>query len=149
MVKYSSFRIIPELNLILCNFQGKIQIKDVIQLNIDFIGDKDYNPSYDVLIDFRNSLAIGYRIDILQYVSFFIKSIHLKKKVHVGVLYSTYNQEFLLKIYKGFGKILQMDIENFQQIDDCLVWMGFSNGNELLINEILNSLKISPLELDF
>ena len=137
MEKHLSYTILPELKLVVCNYQGEISIKEVTQLTPNFIADPIFNPEYNVLLDFRNSAAIGFRVDIIDYVNFLRKTISFKKKVKLGVVYSTPNQEFLLKFYKTFGKLLNLDIENFRQLEQYHDWMQFSEMEQLQINEAL------------
>ena len=141
MEKHLSYTILPELKLVVCNYQGEISIKEVTQLTLTFIADPIFNPEYNVLLDFRNSAAIGFRVDIIDYVNFLRKTISFKKKVKLGVVYSTPNQEFLLKFYKTFGKLLNLDIENFRQLEQYHDWMQFSEMEQLQINEALQSIK--------
>lgn len=141
MGKYTSYKILPEFKLIICNYQGDISVKDVMQLTQTFVGDELFDPEFNVLIDFRNSLAIGFGLDIADYVKFFKKTVILKGKVMVGILYATPNQEFLLKIYKGFSKILNLEIEYFKQVEPCLEWMRFSPNEADLVIQALNSIK--------
>ena len=141
MGKYTSYKILPEFKLIICNYQGDISVKDVMQLTQTFVGDELFDPDFNVLIDFRNSLAIGFGLDIADYVKFFKKTVILNGKVLVGILYATPNQEFLLKIYKGFSKILNLEIEYFKQVEPCLEWMRFSGNEADLVIQALNSIK--------
>jgi hypothetical protein len=144
MGKYTSYKILPEFKLIICNYQGDISVKDVMQLTQTFVGDERFDPEFNVLIDFRNSLAIGFGLDIADYVSFFKKTVTLKGKVMVGILYSTPNQEFLLKIYKGFSKLLNLETEYFKQVEPCLDWMRFSDNEADMVIQTLNSIKTTP-----
>lgn len=143
--KYLSFCILPEYEVILCNLQGKIQLSDLIDLNIRFISDPLYHPSYNVILDFRESLTIGYRIDVAEYINFFRKSVKLKKIVKVGILYTTTNQEFLFNIYKAVGKLVKLDVELFKKIDACLQWIAFSPEGQLVVKD--NFLKIKAKEV--
>lgn len=146
MGTFASYKILKEPNLIICNFQGDISIRDVMEINLRFINDPEFNPLFNVLLDFRNSSAIGFRLDITDYISFFKKNISLKEKVQLGIVYSTPNQEFLLKFYKGFGKLLNLDIESFKQLTPCLEWLGFSDHDAVLLSDNLNSIKSSSVD---
>ena len=141
MEKYTSYKILPELNLIVCNYQGEISITDVMNLTLAFVKDEQFNSDFNVLIDFRHSSAIGFRLDITDYVNFIKNNVALKNKVQVGITYSTPNQEFLLKIYRGFGKFMNLEIENFKQIEPCLVWLHFSESEAFFIMQVLDSIK--------
>jgi len=116
-------------------------MKDVIALNLKFIADPDYDPDYDVFLDYTDSAAMAFRIEVFDFVEFLKKTIKLKNTVRVGNLYDTPNQEFLLKAYKGFGKILNLDIENFFYLRDYITWMQFNTEQEIQLNELLNSIK--------
>lgn len=141
MTNFNSYVILPELRLIVTNFQGKTQLDDVIQLNLKFIADQAYDSSYDVIMDFRDSLAIGFRMDLMDYVEFFKKSVSLKQKIRLGIMYQTSNQEFLLNIYKPIAKLLKMELEIFRTLDGCLTWMKYADKEQVLIKEALSSIK--------
>lgn len=141
MGNFTSYKILTEQKLIICNYQGEITIKDVMLLTQAFVADEAFNSAYHVLIDFRNSSAIGFRVDITDYVNFFKKTVAPKGKVKVGIMYSTPNQEYLLKIYKGFGKLMNLDIENFKLIEPCMEWMHFESQEKELVIKELNSIK--------
>ena len=135
--KFTSYVINKELNLIICNFQGSCTMNDLIALNIKFTSDPDYDPDYDVFLDYTDSKALVFRIEISDYIDFFIKTIKLKKKVRVGNYFETPNQDFLLKVYKGFGVFLNLDIENFYYFDDYIAWMKFDDEQANRIKELL------------
>lgn len=148
MKKFTSYKIVPELNLIIGNYQGNIGLKEVMLQTYSFTIDPDFNPEFNVLLDFRNSSAIAFRMDIDDYVRFLKKTLILKSKVMVGILYRTPNQEYLLKIYKGLGKFLNMEIGYFIQLEDCLNWMNFSETEKSFISKTLTNLKYQSTNLD-
>ena len=146
MTSYTSYNIHPALRLILTNFQGTIQISDVTQMTLKFINDKEYDASYDLIMDFRDSIAFGFNLDLMDYIEFFKKSISLKNRIQVGIMYSTPNQKFLLSIYKPIASLLKMDVGDFEKIDSCLQWMGYTENDQLLIKESLEKMKYKPSE---
>lgn len=141
MGKYTSYTILPEFRVILCNLQGRVILNDLIELNIKFISDPLYDSLYNVILDFRDSLTIGYRIDVAEYVSFFRKSVKLKQTVKVGILYNTPNQEFLFTVYKTFGKLIKLDIEIFKELNSCLHWIGFGEEDQKTMENHLLAIK--------
>jgi hypothetical protein len=145
--KFTSYRIIPDLKVILCYFQGSIKMEDVVKLNLRFIKDEAYDLTFDVILDFKNSLALGYRIDILDYVEFLKKTIHLKERVKVAILTNSINQEFLISVYIPIAKLLKIDVAKFQQMDASLQWMGYSEGEKLRILESFKSIKGDALSM--
>lgn len=141
MTGYTSYQILPELQVILVNFQGKIKLNDLIQSNINFISDPDFDPIFDVILDFRDSMAIAFGMDMFEYINFFKKSVRLKQRVKVGILYQSPNQKFLISIYKPLASLLKMDVGDYEQIDACLMWMGYSDHDQLLIKASLQGIK--------
>jgi hypothetical protein len=133
MPSFTSYRILPELRLILSNFQGKIKIGDVIQTNLQFISDKEYDSSYDLIMDFSDSIAIAYRMDLMEFVEFFKKSVKLKKRVRIGMIISSPNQNYLLDLYKPIANLLKMDVESFSHIDPCLTWLGYAEKEQQIV----------------
>src|SRR5512133_2000675 len=125
MTTYTSYTILPGCSVILTNFQGKIQMGDLIELNLKFISDPFYDASFDVIMDFSGSIAICYKMDLLEYIEFFKKTIRLKKRVKVGIVYSSPNQYYLINIYKPIASLLKMDVQDFKELDPCLRWMGY------------------------
>jgi hypothetical protein len=147
MDKYILHKIIPDQHLSIGRYFGSITINEIVQLTKNIFSDKDFDPEYDVLLDFRNCSGIAFKLDILDYIEFFRKSHKLEKKVRVGILYSSINQEFLIKVYKGFGAILKLDIENFKRIEDYFLWMNFSQQQQDLIIELMQSLRPDSNEI--
>lgn len=141
MTCYTSYLILPELKVILANFQGKIKLHELIQANLNFIGDKKYDPLFDVILDFRDSMAIAFGMDMFEYINFFKKSVRLKQRVKVGILYHSPNQKFLINVYKPLASLLKMDVGDYEQIDECLIWMGYSDQDQIQIKASLQGIK--------
>lgn len=141
MASFTSYRILPGLRLILSNFQGKIQIGDVIQTNLQFISDKEYDSSYDLIMDFSESIAIAYRMDLMEFVEFFKKSVKLKKRVRIGMIISSPNQNYLLDLYKPIANLLKMEVESFSHIDPCLTWLGYTENEQQIVKSNFQHIK--------
>jgi hypothetical protein len=141
MATFTSYRILPDLGLILSNFQGKIKIGDVIQTNLQFISDKEYDSSYDLIMDFSDSIAIAYRMDLMEFVEFFKKSVKLKKRVRIGMIISSPNQNYLLDLYKPIANLLKMDVECFSDIDPCLTWLGYTENEQQIVKSNFQHIK--------
>lgn len=138
---HSSYTIIPELGLVLTYSQGKMQIADLLKLSTDIFQDPAYNISYDLIWDLRASTALGYKMDILEYLEFLKKNLQFKNRVRSGILLSTPNQKFLLSIFKPIAKLNKIDAEYFTEIDKCLKWMGYSESQQMVVNDALAKMK--------
>ena len=149
MATYTSYTILPGQKLILANFQGKIRMGDLIDLNLKFISDPAFDRSFDLIMDFTGSIAIGYKMDLLEYIEFFKKTIRLKKRVRVGIVHSSPNQSYLIGIYKPIASLLKMDVQDFKQLEPCLKWMGYSDSEKQQIRSSLESIRDTSHEINY
>ena len=147
MEKSVSYRIVPELKVILCHFQGAITLDDVVKINLQFINDKAFDLSFDVILDFRDSIALGYRMEVFEYVEFLKRTIKLKRRVKVAILTNSINQEFLVGAYIPIAKVLRMDVAKFYRMEECLQWMGYSEEQQLAIHESFKGMRSSALSV--
>lgn len=141
MSTYSKYQFVPELQLIITSYYGDISMNDILQLTKAFMSDKDFNPEFDVLIDMRHCKGIAFRIELMDYIQYIRSSLKLKRKVKVGIVIHSLNQEFLIKVYKGFGPMLNMEIDYFHNDELYYQWMKFDEVQIAHINRILESMK--------
>ncbi|MBP7512445.1 MAG: hypothetical protein KA981_10965 [Bacteroidia bacterium] len=138
--KYSSFEIIPNSKIILCYFQGPTLMEDIININQQFISHPSYSPEFDIIMDFRNSNMLVFRIDILEYLGYFKKTVKLKTKVKSAILLNSMNGEFLFKTYKAFISLFNIETEKFYQLEDCLKWINAELNQSKEFHEALSNL---------
>lgn len=138
--KYAKYLVLPEQKIILCYFEGQIQIQDIIGINIQLISDPLYSPDCDILMDFRNCEALIFRMEILEFVNFFKKNIKVKGKVKSGIIINSINAEFLFNTYKTFIKLFNVEAERFHDLDTCLLWFRPKENDFSVIKEALLSI---------
>lgn len=141
MDSFYSYSILPEQKLILCNFQGKISFSEVKRFTNEVIADPSYHATFSMLMDFRHSIAIAYRLELLEYADFLKKSISLEEEIQVGFLIHSYNQQFLMYLWKPIARALNMKAESFRQLDLCLTWLGLPPGEHSDISGKLDLIK--------
>lgn len=141
MDSYSSHKILPELNLIVTNHQGKIKMTDLIRSTKLFMEDDLYDAGMNVLIDFRDSVAISYRMELLELIDFVKKSVRLPHLVKICVFYSSPNQEFLLTVYKPMARLMNMEVEKFKDLESGLDWLGFDDIQKNTVTQTLRAIK--------
>lgn len=140
MTRLTDYKILPELNLIVTIYSGEIVIQDFVSLTRLFIKDELYRPEYHVLVDISKTNGIAFRLDVIDYVDFVRKNISLKQKVKVGILIRGLNQEFLMKFYKTFGGLINMEINYFKEKEDYYRWMGLTEEEANKVETTLNVL---------
>nr|WP_319510209.1 hypothetical protein [uncultured Draconibacterium sp.] len=145
MTGHSSYIILPSMKLIITYSSGKVNLKNLQELNQRFLTDKNYNPTFDVLMDFRDAVAIAFKMDVTEYLNFLKGNVSLPKKVRTGVVYSTLNFKFLLSIYKPLAALQKIDVGSFKSMTECLDWMAYAADEQKLINDAIESIKIELL----
>ncbi len=146
MESFISYKILPETGLILTNFQFKVQIRDLKGITLKFMEDPLYNPDYNLLMDFRDALAIVFRMELSDYLDFFKKSVRLNRNVKVAILFTSPNHEFLIKVYKPMAKLFKMDVEKFKEVNEALIWLGVPIENFDSIDCHLKELKYQKIQ---
>jgi len=141
MTYFYSYAIIPELKLIVCNFQGESTIDHIRQVNMQFFADPRSDSMTNLLLDFRHAVSIAYKFELFQYIDFLKKNTQIKEKVRVGFLIRTPNQKFLVTIYKPLARLLGMDVEYFETLEPCLTWMEIATDDHKEVDSTLTSIK--------
>lgn len=137
---FSTYTILPAQRVLLCYTQGKATYSDLIELNLRCINDENFNPEFDIIMDFRSSYAIGYKFDIIKYINFYKQTISLEKPIRCSLLLRTPNQRFLFSIYKPLAKIYKIHAFEFSELCDCLKSMKYSDDDMTFITNAFNEL---------
>ena len=116
-------KIFPDLGFMTVKFFGHIGLTDMIQFTRTITQMSDYSPFFPLICDFRSSRAVAYRIDINEFLKKYNSIVSIPHKKKYGLIYSTLNQKFLLSIFKLSGPLLNLEIELFSNLDDCIAWM--------------------------
>lgn len=144
--KVCEFRVMPEISLVVCSYQGAVTMGDLIDITREFMAQPDFDPEFNVCVDLLHCKGIAFRLDLLDYVEFARKSLKLKKKVRAGILVQSINYEYLIKVYKSFGPLLKLEIESFRHLDDFFTWMGYDENQRGLILKYLKSIwPVNPI----
>ncbi len=132
--KYVSYKIIPELNLIIQYLQGPVEGDDAIHLVKEVRKDNTYNPKYNVLIDFRDIAIDRHNIKGRDSIAKFISFIKEKPELMSGK-----------KISIIFSKPIQAVLSTFLKEDYSAI--SVSTGLYSTLEAALENLYISPKEI--
>jgi hypothetical protein len=144
---FSTHVILPAQKLVLCYTKGEANYNELIKLNLRCINDKKFDPEFNILMDFRASIAIGYRFDILEYMKFYKQSFSLQKQIQCGLLISTPNQRFLFSIYKPLAKLHKIEAQDFENLENSLSWMNYSDEDKAIVTDALNKLALEGADI--
>lgn len=136
-----SYHIIKEHHVLITHYSGKLTMKDYIKSVKTFMADPDFIPGMNMLIDCRNCLAISFSADLADFNDFFNGNFSLKSTIKVGVLVSSPNMLFLMKMYKPIGKLQKMHIETFKSEAEVFEFLGFGEKEGLELAECMFNLR--------
>jgi len=138
-------KVFPELGFMTVKFFGHIGLTDMIQFTRAITVDPDYSPYFPLICDFRASKAVAYRIDINEFLKKFTSVVSIPQKKKYGLIYSTLNQKFLLSIFKLSGPMLNLEIELFSNLNDCIAWMTSEDKVKEELNDYFSQYKSEDL----
>lgn len=112
-----------DIGLIEIRFQGKIEAKDMISCLTELYRMEDFDPVMPTMYDFRECLAIGYRMEVVPFVKWLgeLRSGLGKKKI--GVIVDSFNQKFLVKVFMELAKGLNLEVEMFEKREEWERWI--------------------------
>lgn len=148
MAYFYSFTTLAKYKLILCNFQGESTFDHIRQVNVQFSKDPLNANMENLLLDFRDSITVAFKYEVVQYLDFLKTNMKGTDKVNVGILLKTPNQHFIMRIYKPLARLMGLTVENFHDLNDCLLWMKIAPSEHEFIAESLRGIKehgIDPL----
>lgn len=120
----------------------------MVSLTKKLLADSEFSTEFNVMIDFKDSTGIAYRLNIIDYVEFVRKSVKQENPIKFGLMIVSPNHEFLARIFKGFGRILKMEINYFRSYTVLFNWLGLSaEHSEVVMNELEMLRNTKPQEL--
>jgi hypothetical protein len=136
MCKIASYKIIPELKLIIEVFGGKINMFDAIELKKQEVQDKDYNPNFNFIVSINDvESETNFEYDFSQY----IKAIKEDNKI-IGIRKSamiTKNPQQVVggTLYELAVREFPMNFKIVSTIEAALDWIHLSYDNKFSILE--------------
>ena len=139
--KLYKYSVHTELSLMIVKFFGSVTLADLIDFTKSIVEHPEYAPQYDVLFDFSDSLALGYRFEVNDFVKMHQQIVPIDSVKKYGIVYKTINQKIIFSLFKTFGKKMNLEINNFKNIDDCIEWLGVDEEKKEDVLNFLNNLK--------
>lgn len=123
-MKYSNFKIFPDLNLIIEAFIGETTIDAFIKHKEKLIRDDLFNSNYRFITDFRNTtLKVLLEQDISTYISFVKEIFRIDYKSNTAILTATPHQVVVSTLYS---------IDNQNNFDNACIFSTLEAGIKYL-----------------
>jgi hypothetical protein len=141
MKKSAQYKILPELKIMIEYFSVETTLNDMIEHRKILIKDKDYNPGFNFITDFRDTILACSYDDILSYIEFAKKEPNMLGKRRAAILTETPNQTAISVLYVLNLHDLPFIVEIFSTMDAAIKWVGLSQNDKSIVEEIIKNMK--------
>lgn len=115
-------KILPKNKLIIEFLEGDISLKDLKELKNTLVEKKDYDASFNFIVDFRKANLLISTEDIDSYIYFIENHKKVLAKRESAILTSTPQHVVLTTLYKIKAKHLPVEWEIFSTVEKSLSW---------------------------
>lgn len=140
-IKTLKYKIIPELNLIIDCWNGKLTFDKILASKLDQVKDKDWNQAYNNISDIRNAVFDLTNEDAKKIIDYTKTDKRWQEKRKTAYLTNNPNQvvfQKLLEINKT--QEIPNKIESFYTINAILNWLQINMSEYDKINKIVTKL---------
>lgn len=139
---YIHYKILPELNLIIEYYCGKINLDDVIDHKKLEIKDLEYSANYHFIADLRDSeLDVVSNQDFFDYLDFVEMNNKVAGQRRSAILTNTPNQVAITSLFRMNSKSLPINFEIFSTLEAAIDWVNLSANYFDDIKESIHNMK--------
>lgn len=141
MNTFGSYKIYKELKIIVECHRGEINLNQFIESRKILVADKDYDPTFDQILDYRNAKMMVDLNELNNYTSFHknFKPLHGKRKL--AFLTDTPKVVVLSKLFSNEVKELQIKAEVFSTIEAIANFIEKEQIKEQQLTSIFTDVK--------
>lgn len=147
MSSYANFKIIPDKEIIIEYFAGKISLENILELKLRESQDLNYNSNFNIIDDSRDAEFLLNEQDIKLYVEHLSQSKLFVGERNAAYLTETPNQVVIATLFDVLKKELPVNVKIVSTVDAALSWVGLLNDDRKVIDFYLNLLRIENLAL--
>lgn len=140
MKKSAHYRIFPELKITMEYLSGLVNLNEMVAHRLLMMADKDYDPGFNSITDFRNADFEARREDILKYAEFTKSSPRMLDKRKAAILANTPQQTYIAQLYSLNTLDLPFIIGIFYTVEAAMEWIDVPVRYREIIDEALEAL---------
>lgn len=123
MKTIATYKILPNLKLVLENYIGDLHIDDYIAFKTKIINDTCFSSNFNFLISFKKTNFLINEKDIEKYVQFIDNQINNLGKRRSAIVTKTPNQVVKTTMYKMMQKNKTQQVDIFSTFAVALNWL--------------------------
>jgi len=142
MAHYIAYKILPKLHCVVEYYCGELGLNDLIEYQKRVAVDEHYDPTFNIISDFRESDIKVKADDVVPFIDFVKKHRPVAKR-QSAVLTDTPYQFVVGELYKMHLGSLPMNVSVISTVDAAIQWVGLSIKQNIVINNTIQELKNS------
>ncbi len=142
MVKYSTYRILPELKINLEYYSGPTYLKDLIEIRRELIEEKALNPNFNFIVDLRDATFDLNSNVVDEFVNYVKSKTDLLWNRRTALLSLTPNQTAFSLLYISDLGNVPMKINSFYTMESAIQWVGLSSEDQPVIEKAIMEIKL-------
>lgn len=143
MEKPFTYKILIPHKTIVSYYYGDISIDDLINCKTQMSEDKDYNPNYNLLLDFRNCNLNFSKASVIKHVEFVQNNKKIRADRFTVFLTEKPNEVVLTKLFEMLKGDLPIKTAIFTTPKAAVNWLFNSFDNLALFENTIENLKTS------
>ena len=141
---FGTYKIIPKERLIVEYHSEEITVSDFIESRKIISSDKDYNPDFDLVLDFRDVEMIAGKEDIDQFARFFKGFDPIIGKRKSAYLTRIPNHVVVTTLFSSEIRGSSVTPMTFSTIAALVKWLNKKNLDRIVLSGIIEELKTRP-----
>ena len=137
MAGHIAYKILPELELIIEYYSGKITVQDIIDHKKKEINNPAYNGDYNFIADIRESILDVSQKDFKDYLDFIEMNNRVAGNRRTSILTDTPNQVAITSMFKMSTNELPINYAIFSTLEAAINWVNLSADYYDVIRDVL------------
>tara|TARA_R110002050_G_scaffold297339_1_gene458589 strand:+ start:8635 stop:9078 length:444 start_codon:yes stop_codon:yes gene_type:complete len=147
MVKIFRYKILVPHKTIIAYYQGEINVQDLIEFKVLMSNDPDYDPAYNLILDFRKCRMNFGQEGVLEYIEFVKNNDKIRVARNTLFLTDRPNEVALTILFDFLKGQLPLKTAVFTTVEALLKWLfGSFENNTYVHNEINELTKVKQVD---
>lgn len=139
--KFGTYRILKDNKLIIEHYSGFFELIDSFYIKKIEISDPEYNPNFNMIIDFRKAKISVNSKDVNSYIDFFKSQPKMHGNRKTAFLIDSPKEAAITTLYSNHVSTLSYIGKVFSTIEAAVKWLRIDNLDKHFIENTIEALK--------
>ena len=141
MVKYCTYRILPEFNIIIEFYSGPVNLSDLTDIRNKLINEKLLINNFNFIVDLRNAVFDLHTNVVEEFISYVKQKSDLIWKRKTSIISLTPNQSAFSVLYISDLGNSPLKVNTFSTIESALKWVDLPPSAQPHIEKVIDEMK--------